>query len=530
MGQPADYDVVIAGGGHNGLICACVLAKNGLKVNVIERNPWVGGGVVTREVTQPGFRHDLFGSSHVWIHLNPDFKDIQPELEKHGLRYIWSDDHITGHPNKYEGDGIIVYKDVDKTCDTIAQYSKADAKRYREIYDEFGEIQEGVVKAMFSPPAPPSYLYQGLENNRQGLQRLRDYQLSSRQFTLENFENDHVRAFILGWAMAPQTLPDQLGTAAGFYVMIPSIHYFGQSIPEGGSGMLSESMKSYLEASGSTVTTNATVRKFIVDRGEARGVRLEDGTEITASQAVISSLDPYQTFLHGFEDGVLDEEFLRMAGNFKFGDVTIARVHYALHEAPKFRNGADMDKTAFQRIFGSVADIDRQYNEMARGLAPSDPFLWTAAWTTMDPTRAPDGKHTLIMDTFVPVDLASGDDWESIAEEYVRDKLLRQLRNYTSNMTDDNIIGQYIETGPSLARANLCFHRGATTGGERTLAQLGAFRPIPNYADYRGPVKKFYMTGPSCHPGGGISGMGTIAANEILLDLGIRQDDDDFDF
>ena len=108
MTANADYDVVIAGGGHNALICACVLAKNGLSVCVLERNPWVGGGVVTREVTLPGYKHDLFGSSHVWIHLNPDFMDIRPELEKHGLKYIWSDDHITGHPNRFEGQGIIV--------------------------------------------------------------------------------------------------------------------------------------------------------------------------------------------------------------------------------------------------------------------------------------------------------------------------------------------------------------------------------------------------------------------------------------
>jgi phytoene dehydrogenase-like protein len=97
-------------------------------------------------------------------------------------------------------------------------------------------------------------------------------------------------------------------------------------------------------------------------------------------------------------------------------------------------------------------------------------------------------------------------------------------------MSNDNILGEYVETGPSLARANLCFNRGVTTGGERTLAQMGAFRPFPNYADYRGPVKKFYMTGPSCHPGGGICGMGTIAANEILADLGLKKEDDDFDF
>ncbi len=526
----ADYDVIIAGGGHNGLVCAAVLVDNGLKVLVAERNDWVGGGVLTRELTLPGFKHDPFGSSHVWIHLNPAFEQLLPELEKHGLKYIWSEDHITGHPNKYEGQGIIVYKDVDKTCDSIAEYSLADARRYREIYEEFGEIKDGVVKSMFDPPAPPSYVYQGLENNPEGLTRLRNYQLSSRQFTLENFENDHVRAFILGWAMAPQTLPDQLGTAAGFYVMIPSIHYFGQSIPEGGSGMLCEAMKSYIEACGGAVRTGATVSKFIADDGVCRGIRLENGEEILASQAVVSALDPYQTYLKGFDDHELPDGFNDMVRNFTFGDITVARAHYALHEAPAFRSGPEMNKTAFQRIFGNMADIDRQYIEIAAGKAPSDPFLWTAAWTTIDPTRAPDGKHTLIMDTFVPVDLASGEDWEEIGPDYCRKVLLRQLQNYTTNMDPDNIIAEYVETGPSLERANRCFHRGVTTGGDRTLAQMGAFRPFPNYANYRGPLKNLYMTGPSCHPGGGICGMGTIAANEILLDMGIREEDDDFDF
>ncbi len=330
--------------------------------------------------------------------------------------------------------------------------------------------------------------------------------------------------------MAPQTLPDQLGTAQGFYVMIPSIHFFGQAIPEGGSGMLSEALKSYIEANGSTVMTGATVRKFIVDNGECIGIRLEDGTDIRASKGVVSSLDPYQTFLEGFEENELPTGFTDTVRRFKFGDVTIARVHYALHEAPQFKGHSDINNTAFQRMFGTVADIDKQYNEMACGVAPSDPFLWTAAWTTMDPTRAPAGKHTLIMDTFVPVDLASGDDWEALGPDYIRNTLLKQLGNYTTNMSDDNIIAEYVETGPSLARANLCFHRGVTTGGERTLAQMGAFRPFPNYAEYRGPVKKLYLTGPSCHPGGGISGMGTIAANEILLDLGVKEEDDDFEF
>lgn len=524
------YDIIIAGGGHNGLICAALLVKNGLKVLVVERNDWVGGGVVTRELTLPGFKHDPFGSSHVWIHLNPEFQKLKPELEQFGLKYIWSEDQITGHPNKSEGQGIIVYKDIDKTCDSIAEYSRQDAESYRKIYEEFGEIKEGIIKGMFAPPAPPSYLFQAMENNPQGLKRLRDYQLSSRQFTLENFENKHVRAFILGWATAPQIWPDQMGTAAGFYVMIPSIHYYGQAIPEGGSGMLSESLKGYIEANGGAVMTGSTLRKFIVEKGECKGIRLETGDELFARHGVVSSLDPYQTFLHGFEEQELPPGFKQMVRHFEFGSITIVRAHYALNEAPKFKNGTEMDKTAYQRIFGTLDDIDKQYLEIASGQAPSDPFLWTAAWSRLDPSRAPEGKQTLIMDTFVPVDLATGEDWEAKAPSYCREVLLKQLRQYTTNMNDDNILAEYIESGPSLARANLCFHRGITTGGERSLAQMGAFRPFPNYSNYRGPVNKFYMTGPSCHPGGGICGMGTITANEILADLGLRDENEDFDF
>ncbi len=524
-----DFDVVIAGGGHNGLACAALLAKYGLSVCVTERNAFVGGGTVTREVTLPGFKHDLYGSSHVWIHVNPSFsEELKPELEKHGLNYIWSEDHITGHPNRFEGQGIVVYKDVDKTCDTIAEYSKRDARRYKEIYEEFVEIQDGVVKGMFSPPSPPSYMFQAMENSPEGLKRLRDYQLSSKSFTLENFENPHVRAFILGWATAPQTLPDQLGTAQGFYIMIPSIHCYGQAIPEGGSQMLATSMQGYIESCGGVVLTDATVDKFIVRNGSCEGLLLDDGREILASRGVVTSLDPQQTFLRCMDEGVVDTEFQSMVRNFSFGNVTICRVHYALNEAPVFNNGAEMSETPFQRIFGSMSDIDKQYAEIAQGLAPTDPVLWTACWTKMDPSRAPQGKHTFICDTFVPVELANGDDWEEIASAYVDEVLLTQLQRYTSNMSRDNILGQYIDTGPSIARANWSFVNGTTTGGERTLAQMGCFRPFPGYSDYRSPIGKLYMTGPSTHPGGGICAVGTNTANVMLEDFGIKEPEDDF--
>ncbi len=114
-----DYDFLIAGGGHNGLACGAVLARSGFSVCLVERNEWGGGGCVTREVTLPGFKHDLYGSSHVWIHANPAFQELQDELQSFGLEYIWGQDHITGHPDS-DGRGVVIYRDVEKTCESIA--------------------------------------------------------------------------------------------------------------------------------------------------------------------------------------------------------------------------------------------------------------------------------------------------------------------------------------------------------------------------------------------------------------------------
>jgi phytoene dehydrogenase-like protein len=519
----ADFDVVIVGGGHNGLACAAQLAKAGLSVCVVERNACVGGATMTREVTLPGFKHDLFGSSHVWIHANPYFKRLEPDLAKYGLKYIYAEDHITGHPN-HEGPGIIVFKDVQKTCDSIAEYSAQDARRYREIFDEFVEIKDGFIKGMFSPPAPPSYMAAAMENNPAGLRMLRNYNLSARAYVLENFENPHVQSFILGWAMAPQLTPDQEAVGQTFYIMIPGIHIYGQSVPEGGSQMLAESLARYIEDHGGKVLTGVSVQKILVHQGEARGIRLNDATEILAAKAVVTSLDPKQSFLQLIDDGVLDRGFLSLVRGFSFGDIGDFRVHYALNEAPRFHNGADMNETSFQRIFLSLQETQDHYADIALGIPPRKPFVWAACWTLLDPGRAPAGKHTLILDTFVPSQLGDGKCWDDVKESYA-DLLLARFREYTNNMDDDNILSHYIDTPETIELANPCLVGGTTNGGERTIAQSGYFRPVPGYAEYRSPIKNLYMTGASCHPGGGITAMGMVTANVMLEDFGLLDDE-----
>lgn len=520
------FDVVIAGGGVNGLACGALLTRKGLKVCVVERNPWVGGGAVTREVTLPGFKHDLFGSSHVWIHLNKDFKElIEPELERHGLKYIYQSDHITGHPDRTGGPGIVIYKDITKTCTAIAAYSQRDAETYRAVYDEFSLIKDGVIKAFFSPPQPPATLASALQNSKEGLRRLRLFSMSARAWVERHFENNFVRAVMLNWALAPQILPEQEGAGQSFYVMIPAIHVFGQAIPEGGSQALPNALASYIEGAGGKVMTDSPVDQILVEHGRAVGLRLKTGEVLNARRAVVSALDPRQTFLKLMDADNLEPDFVDQVRGFSFGRVTILRAHLALTEPPAFLNGADMSRCAFHRIVDSMEQMINFYAELAMRTPPTDPFLWSACWSLLDPTRAPDGRHTLIFDTFVSNTLADGRRWEDIKDDYFAKVLLPKLQQYAPNINQDTILGVYLETGESLERANPSFVDGTTNGGERIAAQLGAFRPFPQYAHYRSPVRDLYMTGPHCHPGGGISAMGTICARVMLDDFGLEPAD-----
>ena len=518
----SEFDVVVIGAGVNGLACGAVLAREGLKVCVVERNRWVGGGAVTREITLPGFKHDLYGSSHVWIQCNADFKSIQPELEQYGLRYIEPEDQITGHPDCNGGPGIVIHKDIDATCESIAAYSARDARRYRQVFDEFEAIREGFVKDFFTPPSPPSALPRALETTQAGIRRLRDFSMSARAWVETYFEHEFVRAVLMNWALAPQILPDQGGAGQSFYIMIPAIHHYGQAIPEGGSQMLPNSMARYIEAREGRVLTDCAVEKIVVENGRASGINTAGQGSIGARRAVVSALEPRQTFLKLLDESELEEDFLDMVRGYSFGKISVCRGHLALEEPPEFTNGADMSRCAFHRIVDSMDQMTRYYAELSMGIPPTDPFLWSACWTLLDPTRAPEGKHTLICDTFVSNWLASGETWAEIGEDYTRRVLLRKLRQYAPNMNDDNILGLAVHTGESLEAANPSFVEGTTNGGERIESQLGCFRPFPGYAHYRSPVRDLYMTGPHCHPGGGISAMGTITANVMLDDLGIK--------
>ena len=459
-------------------LCCHPGAGEGLSVCVVERNPWVGGGAVTREVTIPGFKHDLYGSSHVWIQCNADFKAIQPELERYGLKYIEPDDHITGHPDKNGGPGIVIYKNIDKTCDSIAEYSRNDARRYRQVYDDFSLVREGFIKAFFSPPAPPSAMPKALENSASGLRRLQEFSMSARAWVETNFENDFVKAVMLNWALAPQILPDQEGAGQSFYIMIPAIHVYGQAIPQGGSQELPNSMARFVEANGGKVMTETSIKEIEVQSGRATAVVTESGDRIGARRAVVSGLDPRQTFLRLLDSSHLSDDFLQMVRGYSFGKISICRMHLALTEPPRFTNGEDMSRCPFHRIVDSMPQMIRFYAELAMGQPPTDPFLWSACWTLLDPSRAPEGRHTLIFDTYVSNWLADGRTWSDIAEQYAEDVLLPKLQQYAPNIRGDVILGKAVDYREKLEGRQPEFCRGHHQRGGTNCRAAGQLQAV----------------------------------------------------
>ncbi|MBI4496157.1 MAG: NAD(P)/FAD-dependent oxidoreductase [Deltaproteobacteria bacterium] len=519
MAQYKGYDVIFAGAGHNALTCAAMLAKTGVKVILFERNAWIGGGVVTREMTAPGFKSDTHSWGHIFLHSNPIFKIVREELEaKWGLKYILSEDGMIGGAFE-DGTGLVIYKSIDKTCEGIARLSQKDAGRYREIYDYWKEIRDGFIRQWWNPPQQESLLMAALEQTPEGKMMLRNQMLSCKDFLEENFESEYVKAFLLFAAMAPNIKPDQENMANLYFLMVPHMHDYGEGIPQGGSGELSNSLGRMVEGYGGCIVRSAPVKKFIVKDSAAVGVLLEDGTEVYANKAVVTAIDPKHTYLEMFDPDLLPADVVTKAERFKPGKIPASNSFWALHEHPILKAGREVTETGYWRCIGTVEDIVDHSAEVERGILPTNPGLNLSCPTIKDPTRAPAGKHVLVIYTAASYKLR-GQDWDEVEQEW-GDRLLNTFRKYTTNMGDENIIARYIQTPKRMVKDNPCMLDGAIMGGEMAKFQAGTFRPFPGYSNYRGPFKNFYHVGPWNHPGGGVTGMGGITAIEMMKDFKI---------
>jgi beta-carotene ketolase (CrtO type) len=524
-----EYDVVIIGAGHNGLVCACYLLKAGYSVLLLERRSVPGGGATTEESMPeeaPGFKFNLCAIDHEFIHLGPVVEEL--ELEKLGLKYLYCDPVVfCPHP---DGKYFLGHKSVDKTCTEIGRYSPKDAERYKEFIAFWQHLLQGIVPVFNAPPKSiidiaGNYDLQRLQElfsvlgpPDKTLDLLRTLLSSAEDNVSEWFDAEFLRAPLARLASELGAPPSQKMLAIGA-IMMAMRHHPGMARPVGGTGALVSALLSLLKSLGGKVLTEQTVEKILIDDGRAVGVRVAGGTEYRAKQGVISNIDAKRLFLHLVDQDEVDhadpnlrERLDRRIIN---NNETILKIDCALSEPLRFEHHNHQDEYLIGSVLiaDSVKHVETAHSDPAIGKIPdSDPSMYVVMPTMLDPSMAPEGKHTLWIEFFAPYQVENaegtglhGTGWTDELKNKVADRVLDKLADYAPNVKNA-VIARSVESPAELGE-----RLGALKGNyyhiDMSLEQMMFFRPLPELANYKTPVKGLFLTGAGTHPGGSISGM-----------------------
>ncbi len=519
------YDVIMVGGGHNGLTVACYLAKAGLEVCLIEQNDKVGGAVISREgLTAPGFISDPCSTQHHIAQFSPTLKDDELGLiSKYGLKYIYPP--VQESILFSDGTTFNIYLDVDKTCDEIAKkYGQHDADAYKRFY-QWASYGVDTIVAGFFNPAPAYGLYASMmDSSDESRELLRASRMSCLDVLNEWFDNDKVKIGMLRWMSETMVNPKTPGTGVTAFTFIGLGHRLpGTGMPVGGSGKLSEAMEAFLKDHGATIMLNSSVKEFIVESGECKGVRLESGEEIMARKMCVADLNIKQVFPNMISASNLPEGFVHKVERLRPASFMAFQQSVALKEAPRFKAEDDALNEAFFVEFApdNMLDFCRFFDNLEYGIPGVAPLV--SVPTIHDPSRAPEGKHIMYLYEYAPYKRRDGRDWDEVKDEFA-DEIYDYVSKYCTNMDRSNIIGKWVMSPKDLERMNPAMVMGDIGHIGSYAEQMLGDRPLPRY-NYNTPVDKLMMCGPSTHPGCGVTCGGRAAATAILEEMGFMIED-----
>ena len=513
------HDVVIIGGGHNGLIVAAYLAKAKVDVCVVELQDMVGGCVVTRELTLPGFKHDPAGAIHMMIQANPMLHQDELGLKsKYGLKYVSPD--IPAAIVFSDDSSLVIYKDIHKMYESIKQFSAKDADAYIKFCEYLKKVTAPVGIGMFAAPPRFGAMMSFLDSSEEGREYIKILLASVQDIAEEWFESKHMRAAFGRWASEEMIGPREKGT--GLYASgWPLFHSWGLSMPIGGSGALTQALAACILDNGGTIKLSSEVKSIIVENGTAKGITLKNGDQIMAKKAVVSNVNVKQLFLEMLSDKDTPAGFPDKVRKLKASSFAPLVQAIALNEAPNFKAGGDVNKAAFVEISPFPEELQRLYDDYSYGVPNAGmPIMGIA--TIADPSRAPAGKHTLYLYHFEPYNLRDGGAaaWDKIKQE-VADRVLETASNHCTNLDSSNIIGRWIASPLDYERINPALKEGDIGHIGSFLNQSYGNRPLPGWGQYKTPIQGLYMCGVSTHPGVGIAGGGRATVRVIMEDLGI---------
>ena len=497
------FDFVVAGAGHNSLITAAYLSKAGFSVLVVEGRPTIGGGCKTAEVCMPGFKEDLCSSVHGFIQSSPVISKNELGLFDYGLEYLDPDPimHIS-FPDKAS---ITMWHDIERTYAEYAKYSKRDADTFKRLVTEYKAYN--AAKSSGSD-IPNSAVWR------------RRFAMSGYDLINETFENRYVRSFHLAQGRFSSVSGGHPGTGNQLFTAVRH-QVKGRPMPKGGSGMLPFALSRVIEANGGVIQTNMPVERLLIEKGKCVGVECVNGDRYRARKSVVSTIHikhlldmaPKSLWGDSFVENVrlLQPEFAMFA------------FHYALSEAPRFElaDGSTIEapESALlsdpERIL--MADYERATGELNLDGLP----LQVVCPSIADPTRAPAGYHTLKIQGNLPYALKEGPQhWDTIKDS-VAATVFKNFGKLCPNLTEDKILGKFIQSPLDIERMNPAMWRGSVHAVAYGAAQSGDMRPVPGWSEYRMPIPGLYQTGSCTAPGGSVRGEpGRNAANVILKDHG----------
>ena len=522
-----EYDAIIIGAGHNGLTNAAFLAKAGLDVLVLEKNDYVGGATVSREL-HAGWKYS--NCSYVCSLFRPEIYQAL-DLGRHGLEVVPIQGGVTF---KQDGDYYGNYHQQDVRRREIARHSQRDADAVIRFDADLMKWCRLIRTFLLrTPPDPTSFKPRDMMELGYLLKKF--YELSESQlyeftrfFTMsiaeylhEYFESDVILAHYSGGSI--------IGTGLGVYspgtAYVLLHHAMGDvdgnigswGFARGGMGSVSKAIASSYQSFGGEIRTDAEVEQIVVEGRKATGVRLASG-EVINARTVISNLDAKRTFLKVMDRKDLPADVVRYAENFKIRGSS-GKLNIALDGMPKFTalpEGSPLT-LGHMHFSDNLTRLERAYDDWKDDRWSADPYTDTLIPTQFDPTMAPAGKHMMtVFVQYCPYNLEGG--WTDEKRTEFGDAVINQIAEYSPNFKD-LILHTEIRT-PKEIEAEVGLTEGNIFQGELTLDQLLFNRPFPGCAQYRGPVKNMYMCSSSTHPGGGVMGApGANSAREILRDL-----------
>ncbi len=510
------FDIVVAGAGHNSLIAAAYLAKAGYRCLVLEGRPIVGGGVKSAHLTLRGFTHDVCSSAHNGIHGNPILRDDELKLGDYGLEYIYPDPVF--HMPFPDGSYLTQWRDLDRTCEEFAKFSKKDGLAFRRMIAEYETVKPLLNAVTFTPIGFGKPINDRLAEHPHGKLWQRRLAMSAWEILRDTFEDDHCRAFMMGCPYSLQPVQDPMTARAAY---IP-LHQQRESrpLPKGGSGALTEALSRFIEAHDGMILANKWIKALIVENGKCAGVECEDGSSYRAEKAVLSTIHIKQLVEMAPRE-LWGQDFIDGVDTWKAG-LTLFATNYATKEPPKYAISGGALSPVHSGMMITADRARRMSYDYASGTVNlEDPPLHVICCSIVDPTRAPTGMHTVKIVAYQPYDLKEGPQhWDAIKRE-VSDANLKYLRRYSPNLTDDKILARTIESPLDLERMNPHNWHGSCHAGGSGPAQSGAMRPVPGYAQHRMPIPGLYQTGATTHPGGSVTGgPGRNAATVMLKDFG----------